>query len=311
MAPSKKQLKVLVTGPTGTTGRATVKELLDRGHIVSGLSRNPEKWGQHENYRPVKGSQLNDLEGLTKIVEGHDVVISAFAPSHSAELMTYCGLVEGAWRIKEATKKSATKPYLIYVGGAGSLLDPKSGKVCLDQPEATWSTYLFHGPIEHLAWLRNVIKMPLFHVYYYVRELGHSNSFGSSIARLYTNFFEKSMLSFLSNPESLTMPHACRSALYYFEDDETFDWSFLSPPWFYRDGPRTGEYGTTKDYQPADEAGRFLGISNADIAVALADEAEEQKKKWVHWSAYARQKETDNYYNNYRDLKFKRFEHDG
>ena len=152
---------------------------------------------------------------------------------------------------------------------------------------------MFYGPIEHLDWLRKLLKMPLFHMYYYTREFGHSQRLGSSIARLYTSFFEKTMLRFLSSPDAMTMPHACRAAVHFFEHDETFSLSFLSPPWFYRDGPRTGEYGTTKDFQPVDEAGRFLGISNGDIAVALADEAEEQRKKWVHWSAYAKQAETN------------------
>jgi putative NADH-flavin reductase len=116
---STKPLKVLVTGPTGTTGREVVKTLLDRGHHVTGLSRNPESWGTHLRYTPLKGTQVGDIDALIEAVEGHDVVVSAFAPSHSRNLTTYIGLVEGAWRIKEAVKRCRKKPYLLYVGGAG------------------------------------------------------------------------------------------------------------------------------------------------------------------------------------------------
>jgi putative NADH-flavin reductase len=89
-----------------------------------------------------------------------------------------------------------------------------------------------------------------------------------------------------------SMPHACRAALYFFEGDDTFDWTFISPPWFYREGPKTNVYGTVVDYQPVDEKGRWLGINSGDIAVAIADEAERREKKWTHWSTYGRQEDT-------------------
>ena len=127
-------LKILVTGPTGTTGRAVVKELLDRGHKVTGMSRNPQHWGVHPDYTPVQGSQTGDVDALTEIVDGHDVVVSAFAPSHSYGAETYHGIVEGAWRMKVAVKRSRSQPYLIYIGGAG-----KSRMYILSlNPSANW-----------------------------------------------------------------------------------------------------------------------------------------------------------------------------
>ncbi len=131
-------MKVFVAGPTGTTGRAVVKELLDRGHSVTGFSKNPQKWGIHENYTPISGTVLDNLPALVKVcdltsvyisckynlitrqaIEGHEVLISCFAPSHKAK-DTYIGLVEGAWHLIVATKQTSTvKPYFIYVGGAG------------------------------------------------------------------------------------------------------------------------------------------------------------------------------------------------
>ncbi len=60
----KRQLKVFVTGPTGTTGRAVTAELLKRGHLVTGFSKNPAKYGEHPNYIPVSGTVMNDLNAL-------------------------------------------------------------------------------------------------------------------------------------------------------------------------------------------------------------------------------------------------------
>jgi putative NADH-flavin reductase len=60
-------MKVFVAGPTGTTGREVVKEFLDRGHFVTGFSKNPGKWGTHENYTPVSGTVLDDLPALVRV----------------------------------------------------------------------------------------------------------------------------------------------------------------------------------------------------------------------------------------------------
>jgi len=63
----KQQLKVFVTGPTGTTGRTVTAELLKRGHLVTGFSKNPAKYGTHPNYTPVSGTVMNDLNVLKAV----------------------------------------------------------------------------------------------------------------------------------------------------------------------------------------------------------------------------------------------------
>jgi len=166
----KQQLKVFVTGPTGTTGRTVTAELLKRGHLVTGFSKNPAKYGTHPNYTPVSGTVMNDLNVLKAAVEGHDVVVNCFAPSHNTSSDTYVGLVEGAWLLKDAVKAAKSKPYFIYVGGAGSLRDPVTEEITLDEPEKLTQCYMAEGPIEHLQWLRHVIgAMPL-HLYYHARN---------------------------------------------------------------------------------------------------------------------------------------------
>src|SRR5271170_413797 len=51
--PSKKNLTVAVIGPAGMTGSYTVVELLNRGHSVIGISRNPSAIGKHDRYKGI------------------------------------------------------------------------------------------------------------------------------------------------------------------------------------------------------------------------------------------------------------------
>jgi putative NADH-flavin reductase len=69
-------LNIAVIGPTGLTGSHVVVELLNRGHSVTGLSRNPESIGTHPRYKPVS---LNVFDATTEqfadALRDHDVVI--------------------------------------------------------------------------------------------------------------------------------------------------------------------------------------------------------------------------------------------
>jgi hypothetical protein len=88
---------------------------------------------------------------------------------------------------------------------------------------------------------------------------------------------------------------AGRTAYMFFEDRTTFDWSFVSPSALYRPGKRTGKYEISIDemvlvgeQQKGKDVfeGRLTGISVADMAIAIADEIEQRKLVWRHWSAW-------------------------
>ncbi|KAK3092204.1 hypothetical protein LTR53_019646, partial [Teratosphaeriaceae sp. CCFEE 6253] len=83
------------------------------------------------------------------------------------------------------------------------------------------------------------------------------------------------------------IPLAARASFMFFEGKTSFKWSFISPPAKYVPGPRTGKCENYVDLVPlapeSDESrrgkeneyeGRLLGISVADLAVAVADEVE-------------------------------------
>jgi putative NADH-flavin reductase len=78
---SSKPLRVAVIGPAGFGGSYLCVELLNRGHTVVGISRNPEKLGKHERYipRPIDIDQVSFTE-LAKTFNDVDVLVSEYGP---------------------------------------------------------------------------------------------------------------------------------------------------------------------------------------------------------------------------------------
>ena len=81
--------------------------------------------------------------------------------------------------------------------------------------------------------------------------------------------------------------------LCFFDGNTSFKWYYASPPPGYRPGRRTGKYDVSENYLPLDPGmdqnvedldGKMLGITTGDMAVAIADEAEQRKKCWKHWT---------------------------
>lgn len=86
MAPSStsKPLRVAVIGPAGFGGSYLCVELINRGHYVVGLSRNPEKLGSHANYEPRRVDVDNSaISQLAEAMQDVDVVVSEYGP-HTA-----------------------------------------------------------------------------------------------------------------------------------------------------------------------------------------------------------------------------------
>jgi nucleoside-diphosphate-sugar epimerase len=70
-----KSLKILVYGATGKIGSHVVDEALNRGHLVTAVSRHPSSiTQQHENLSAVAGDLL-DSGSIATLVNGQDVVI--------------------------------------------------------------------------------------------------------------------------------------------------------------------------------------------------------------------------------------------
>lgn len=109
--------KFAVIGATGLVGNAVVQELASRGHHVTAFARNTEKVQKAENIQSVE-IDVNAPDFAEKL-SGFDAVVNAFNagwenPNLANDLKT------GHANILNASK-TANVPYLLVVGGAGSL----------------------------------------------------------------------------------------------------------------------------------------------------------------------------------------------
>jgi putative NADH-flavin reductase len=111
-------MKVALIGASGFVGKAVLNELINRGHNVTAIVRNPENITETEKVKAVKVNVLNADE-TAEAVKGHDAVISAYNAGW-ANPNLYNEFLEGSKAIQEGVKKSGVKR-LIVVGGGGSL----------------------------------------------------------------------------------------------------------------------------------------------------------------------------------------------
>ena len=129
-------MKIAVIGATGLVGNATVQELAARGHEVTAFARNTEKVFQAPNVT-ARAADVNaaDFAGQLK---GFDAVVSAFNAGWNNPNLA-ADFTRGANSINEAAKAAAV-PYLLIVGGAGSL-NVAPGVQLVDTPEFPQDIY--------------------------------------------------------------------------------------------------------------------------------------------------------------------------
>jgi uncharacterized protein len=113
--------KIALIGASGNAGARILKELVDRGHMVTAIARNPEKIASLPSVTALKGD-VYDRDWLALILKGHDAVISSvhFTASDPDLLI---GTV----------RASGVRRYLV-VGGAGSL-EVAPGVTLLSTPQ--------------------------------------------------------------------------------------------------------------------------------------------------------------------------------
>ncbi|MBC7995402.1 MAG: NAD(P)-dependent oxidoreductase [Rhizobacter sp.] len=129
-------MNIALIGGTGFVGSALLEELLQRGHQVTALARNPAKYASRTGLKVVTADVL-DAGQVAHAVEGHDAVVSAYNPGW-AEPQLHDVFLQGSRAITEGVKRSGVKR-LLMVGGAGSLF-VAPGLQLVDTPEfpAEW-----------------------------------------------------------------------------------------------------------------------------------------------------------------------------
>lgn len=110
---------VTLIGASGFVGSAILNELLERGHKVTAVVRNPERIGvTHPNLATVKAN-VADIATLAEACKDRDAVISAYNPGwtnpniYEETLRNYPLIISAV--------KQAGVTRLLCVGGAGTL----------------------------------------------------------------------------------------------------------------------------------------------------------------------------------------------
>ncbi len=111
-------MKVALIGASGFVGSAVLNELVQRGHQVTAIVRNPEKVNTGAKVQAVKANVLNENE-VAGVVKDHDVVVNAFNPGWTNPNI-YEESLQGAQAIQNGVKQAGVKR-LFVIGGAGSL----------------------------------------------------------------------------------------------------------------------------------------------------------------------------------------------
>jgi len=129
-------MKIALIGATGFVGSALVTELLQRGHQVTALARNPARLEPRANLG-AKPLDAYDPDAVAAAVRGHDAVVSAFNPGWDDPAL-YDRFMKGSQSIVAGVEQSGVKRLLV-VGGAGSLF-VAPGVQLVDTPEfpAEW-----------------------------------------------------------------------------------------------------------------------------------------------------------------------------
>ena len=106
-------VQVAVLGATGGTGRQVVAELLERGHEVVALVRDPAGSGLPEQVRTVRGT-ARDRAAIAALVAGGDAVVSALGPRRGDTTLHR----EAAAGLVEAMRSAGCRRF-VGVSGAG------------------------------------------------------------------------------------------------------------------------------------------------------------------------------------------------
>lgn len=200
--------------------------------------------------------------------------------------------IETVRKIILAVKLSDVK-YFLFVGGAGSLHVPGTSECCVDHPDffmayrraiATSEAHIVYME-ERLGIMGTALRA--YRDARFAEQRGRATAEHQQIIKEYES-------SVKAKDRASDFIKAGRTVYMFFDGNTSFKWSFVSPSALYRPGVRTGKYELSVDdmvlvgqeQKGSIFEGRLTGISVADMAIAIADEVENEKLVGKHWSAW-------------------------
>jgi putative NADH-flavin reductase len=132
-APAARPLQILVYGASGNIGHHIVDEALARGHLVTGVSRDPSRIEQrHSGFSIVQGDIL-EPDSIRSLIAGRDIiVISVRGILGDSEDPEDAVALRGLRAVVETVRESGKAgPRVLHVGGAGTL-ELASGQLLAD-----------------------------------------------------------------------------------------------------------------------------------------------------------------------------------
>lgn len=130
-------MQVAFIGATGFVGAALLQELLQRGHQVVALVRDPAKLPAQAGLRVVKADVM-DPKAVEDAVRGSAAVLSAYNAGWTNPHI-YEDFMRGSQAIVQGIKAAGVARYLV-VGGAGSLY-AAPGVQMVDTPDFPVAIY--------------------------------------------------------------------------------------------------------------------------------------------------------------------------
>lgn len=107
MSDLRKNMKVLIFGATGTTGKEVVKQALELGYEVSAFVRNPDKMKlAHKNLYVIQGDVMSP-SSINEAIHGHEAVLSSLGAGAKGSVRS-----EGTQNIIRAMEKADVRRFI-------------------------------------------------------------------------------------------------------------------------------------------------------------------------------------------------------
>jgi hypothetical protein len=126
-------MKIALVGATGFIGSKLLAEAVGRGHVVTAVTRSPEKLPQDDRIIPAQ-ADVNDVPALTGYFKGQDAVIHSYAPGRGTPPQENKDKQRAGTLSIIAAMKAAGVKRILAVGGAGSL-EVAPGLANFDSPD--------------------------------------------------------------------------------------------------------------------------------------------------------------------------------